>query len=61
MLGCQWHRFQRSILVWTAECLRLSESWPVPLEVSAWLTVRGGCLGASRVVDGSTLGMRWNR
>ena len=45
MLGGQWHRFQRSISVRTAECLRLSESWPVALEVSVGLTVRGGMLG----------------
>ena len=45
MLGCQWHRFQRSILVRTAECLRQSESWPVALKVSVGLTVRGGMLG----------------
>ena len=47
MLGCQWHRFQRSTLVRTTECLRQSESWPVALEVSVGLTVRGGMLGAS--------------
>ena len=42
MFGCQWHRFQGSVLVRPAEGLRLGESWPVALEVSVGLTIRVG-------------------